>query len=513
MNGDEYRGRLHQHLRIGHHHTRNPDGGFRARRSRRNPVDQTVNAKRIHQLQRDGPPAIRRRPCNGRSAPTAARPSATSSTAAFTAASRLDTLTLAGATLTENGYKYQAVFSNTLLGAVSPTTATTTAATLSVTNSPVIGINPSNTTINAGGNGSFTSSASGSPTPSGQWQVSTNGVATFTNITDGGVYSGATTGTLSITGGTAAMNGYQYREVFTNGSGTATSGISTLTVDYAPTITASPSNVSINSGGNTALSASATGNPTPTAQWQVSTDGGESFTNITDGGVYSGSTTGTLSITGGTSAMNGDQYRDVFTNGNGTATTVASTLTVGNPPPTIVNPLMPMTAGGKSVGLKVLGSDSATGTDAGMKYLWSMISAPVGAKAPVFAANGTHAAKQTTVAFSKAGNYRLQCIATDAEGESVTTSQVITISQTQKSLRLSPHALVQQRGTQQQYSGVVLDQFKHAMRVQPTILYSVLSGVGSITTAGWFNTGTKIGHAIIEGDASGLSGVLGATVV
>ena len=63
-----------------------------------------------------------------------------------------------------------------------------------------------------GGNTSFTSSATGNPTPTQQWQVSTNGGDTFVNITNGGVYSGATTGTLSITRGIAAMNGYKYRD-------------------------------------------------------------------------------------------------------------------------------------------------------------------------------------------------------------------------------------------------------------------------------------------------------------
>ena len=126
--------------------------------------------------------------------------------------------------------------------------------------------------------------------------------------------------------------------------------------------------------------------------------------------------------------MNGYEYRTIFTNGGGTAATDPSTLTVNFVPPTIVNPLIPMTASGKSVGLKILGSDPASGTDAGMTYSWSLIRAPAGAKTPVFTANGTHAAKQTSVAFSKAGTYHLQCVATDTEGQSVTTSQLITIS-------------------------------------------------------------------------------------
>ena len=47
-----------------------------------------------------------------------------------------------------------------------------------------------------------------------QWEVNTG--SGFTNMTNGGVYSGSSTGTLTITGATAAMNGYLYEAVFTN---------------------------------------------------------------------------------------------------------------------------------------------------------------------------------------------------------------------------------------------------------------------------------------------------------
>ena len=40
----------------------------------------------------------------------------------------------------------------------------------------------------------------------------------FTDLSNGGVYSGVTTPTLTVTGATLAMNGYQYRAVFTNGT-------------------------------------------------------------------------------------------------------------------------------------------------------------------------------------------------------------------------------------------------------------------------------------------------------
>jgi hypothetical protein len=71
------------------------------------------------------------------------------------------------------------------------------------------------------------------------------------------------------------------------------------------------------------FAAAASGTPTPTVQWQVSTDGGVTFTNIP------GATSTTLTVMP-TASQSGSQYRAVFTNPCGTATTTAATLTVLN---------------------------------------------------------------------------------------------------------------------------------------------------------------------------------------
>jgi len=99
---------------------------------------------------------------------------------------------------------------------------------------------PVNQTIKFGQTATFTAAAAGFPTPTVDWQVSTNGGATFTGLTNGGVYSGVHSDTLSITGATQAMNGYEYWAVFTNGVGptaiTPTTS-ATLTVKSALSIT------------------------------------------------------------------------------------------------------------------------------------------------------------------------------------------------------------------------------------------------------------------------------------
>jgi N-acetylneuraminic acid mutarotase len=139
---------------------------------------------------------------------------------------------------------------------VSPTTTTTY--TLTVTNAagtsvsaqttvtvvapPAITTQPTSQTVTAGGNTSFTVTCSGNPAPTQQWQVSTDGGSTWTNLTNTAPYSGTTTGTLTITGAALSMDGYQYRCNATNGVGTdATSNVVTLTVHAAPSFAATGS--------------------------------------------------------------------------------------------------------------------------------------------------------------------------------------------------------------------------------------------------------------------------------
>lgn len=70
-----------------------------------------------------------------------------------------------------------------------------------------------------------------------QWQLSTDGI-TWNNIANGGVYSGATTSTLTLTAVTNAMNNYKYRVVLNKVGNSCglTSVITTLTVYPKPIV-------------------------------------------------------------------------------------------------------------------------------------------------------------------------------------------------------------------------------------------------------------------------------------
>ncbi len=226
------------------------------------------------------------------------------------------TLTITGASAAMSGYQYQAVFTN------SAGSLTTNAATLTVNAPPAVTMQPVNQTVNAGQTATFTVAAGGAPTPAVQWLVSMDGGASWTNI------AGATSTTLTLSNVAAMQNGNEYEAIFTSSAGTAATNPALLTIDY---VAVQPGNRTVNAGQNiTFTAASSNPNGADTPHWQVNT--GSGFTNLTDGGVYSGSATTTLTITGASAAMSGYQYDAVFTNGAGSLTTNAVTLAVNVPP-------------------------------------------------------------------------------------------------------------------------------------------------------------------------------------
>jgi hypothetical protein len=147
-----------------------------------------------------------------------------------------------------------------------------------------------------------------------QWEISTNAGKTFTNI------PGATSTIYTFTT-TAAETADKFEAVFTNSKGKATTTAATLTVLSRPNVTTNPKSQSVSAGKKVTFTAAASGDPTPTVQWQVSTNSGMSFTNI------SGATSTTYSFTT-TIGENGYQYQAVFTNSQGSTASIAAILTV-----------------------------------------------------------------------------------------------------------------------------------------------------------------------------------------
>lgn len=110
------------------------------------------------------------------------------------------------------------------------------------------------------------------------------------------------------------------------------------TVGWTPTpvFTLQPANVSTYPGRVVQFNSGAIGSPAPTFQWQVSTDGGLNFANVTDGvlsgATISGATSNLLTVANVGLAQSSWQFRNTATNASGGSFSAAGVLTVLTPP-------------------------------------------------------------------------------------------------------------------------------------------------------------------------------------
>ncbi len=102
------------------------------------------------------------------------------------------------------------------------------------------------------------------------------------------------------------------------------------TTPTAPAFYAQPSSLTVTDGSPATFAVAASGQPAPTYQWQVSVDGGMSWTNLTNTALYGGVTTTTLTVSSATASLNNYQFRAVASNSSGSATSNAATLSVIN---------------------------------------------------------------------------------------------------------------------------------------------------------------------------------------
>jgi hypothetical protein len=244
--------------------------------------------------------------------------------------------------LSQNGYCYRALFTNSPCSGVNSGSAT-----LTVNTPPIVTTNPtSNSPACSGTNVTFSAAATGST--SVQWQASSNSGSSWSNI------SGATSTSYTVTSPSYSLNGRQYRAIFTNAYGSTTTTAATLTISPLPAVTDQPDNDVIIGGhsafyGTSAINASS-------VQWQQSTNNGSTWTDLAGANSTSGydsttyinsiltychtSSAGTTkwSFTNGTMiasfkftgslSYNGRLYRAAFSNGYCTTSTASALLTV-----------------------------------------------------------------------------------------------------------------------------------------------------------------------------------------
>ena len=218
---------------------------------------------------------------------------------------------------------------------------------------PTVTTEPRDESLASGDVASFTATAAGTPAPREQWQRSINHGFSWKNL------AGARGVSYSFTASTSE-NGSEYRAVFSNSAGRADTNAATLTVTAPPVttgpppsegeapaptspppvtttpppseestppptgtpqVTAQPASETVVAGRSASFTAGASGNPTPSVQWEVSSNDGSAWS------VIAGATSTSYSFSA-SSTQDADEYRAVFENAHGSASTNPATLTV-----------------------------------------------------------------------------------------------------------------------------------------------------------------------------------------
>jgi alpha-glucosidase (family GH31 glycosyl hydrolase) len=178
----------------------------------------------------------------------------------------------------------------------------------------------------------------GASTLSYQWRAGLTNNGTYTNLVDAGNVSGSITSTLTISSATVG-NTADYLAVITNSFGSVTSSVARLIVTQAPpAIVTQPVSQSLYTGQTAQLSVIASGTAPLSFQWRAGATGSGVYTNLTDGGQISGSSTANLTISNLTLGNNAD-YVVLVTNALGSTTSSVATLTVTLAPDTSTNAL------------------------------------------------------------------------------------------------------------------------------------------------------------------------------
>ncbi|MBN2597744.1 MAG: gliding motility-associated C-terminal domain-containing protein [Marinifilaceae bacterium] len=146
---------------------------------------------------------------------------------------------------------------------------------------------------------------------------------------DDNLVVGATSNILTVT---SPVNGQSYYAVVSGDyCSTAKSNSASLTV-LSEVSTTNPVDITVADGGNASFKVTASGEPIYSYQWQE--DSGSGFTDLSDGGEYSGTTSSQLKLTGVLMAngFDGNIYRCIVTSSScsGVATSSGAVLTLNN---------------------------------------------------------------------------------------------------------------------------------------------------------------------------------------
>jgi gliding motility-associated-like protein len=295
-----------------------------------------------------------------------------------------------------DGTRYQVI-----IGSKCTADITSVVATLNIYTAPEIDTHPADVTACPADNISYSVVAQGYDL-SYQWQVNMGG--SFTDIPEGGDYTGTDTPTLNVANINLGMNGWAYRVVITGRCTPAvTSSIARLNVTPEPMIFQHPEDAKICAGFNTWFLTSVFIGAIETVQWEVYTGG--AWSNVINGGVYQGATTQQLTLNNvPVTGYNGNRYRLRIDAVCGQYFTDEAVLTVNANPTALISPLDTIdVCGGVTLPLN---GNPAGGTTVFTQHRWSGDVAPLSSfiiQDPDF---------RTTIG----GNYKLAYTVTDSEG-------------------------------------------------------------------------------------------------
>ncbi|HWH70851.1 MAG TPA: immunoglobulin domain-containing protein, partial [Candidatus Sulfotelmatobacter sp.] len=175
---------------------------------------------------------------------------------------------------------------------------------------PLVTVPPQNQSVVAGGNATFTVTATGTTPLSYQW------LRDGLFLSNGGTISGATSSALSLANVQLSDSGAAFQTIVTNSLGAVTSAVAVLTVTPVPTpptITVQPASHLLVVGSTTSFNVAATGTAPLTYQWQ------RNGSNLSNGGRISGATSATLTLAN-VQTTDAGNYQVVVSNPGGSIT-------------------------------------------------------------------------------------------------------------------------------------------------------------------------------------------------
>jgi uncharacterized repeat protein (TIGR01451 family) len=305
----------------------------------------------------------------------------------------------------DSGVQFDVVVSN------ATGTLTSAPATLTVNPAPVppsITSGPASVTVTAPAAANFSVVATGDAPFSYQWRR--NGVD----------IGGATSASYVLTPTAVADSGSTFDVVVTNGVGSATSAVANLTVNAAPvppSITTQPASVTVTAPGGATFSVVATGDAPLSYQWRR------------NGSNIAGATSATYLKTPTAVADSGSTFSVVVTNGAGTVTSVAATLTV-NPAP--VAPSITTNPASVTVTAPASASFSVVATgDAPLTYQWRRNGVDIGG-----ATSSSYVLDPSAVADSGS---TFDVVVSNGAGSATSTSATLTVLEGVTSAVLEAH--------------------------------------------------------------------------